>query len=267
MSDINDAPTYVYRPATGLVATLSILFALFTMIEVGGLWIQMKELGLLNRIDAGYEATDADFAFTDAAFMALGGGSILIHLLCAVFFCIWIYRANCNARALGGSPSISPGWSAGWFFVPLANLYKPCQAMQSIWLESAPRHSGAGGENEAADPVTGGTALVVTWWAAWIAASLLGRISTRMNLRAETFEAYQFAAKVTLMSSAAAIVAALLAMAVVRRLHGRQQALAQPHCGDPAGIPAAVSAGPATSNPAMPSDRTFGLEPDSLPKR
>ena len=55
-----------------------------------------------------------------------------------VLFCIWIYRANYNARQLGATDmQFSPGWAVGWNFIPIANLWKPYQAMREIWQASA----------------------------------------------------------------------------------------------------------------------------------
>ena len=61
--------------------------------------------------------------------------------------CGFIVR-NCNVRALGANDlSISPGWSAGWFFVPFANLVKPFVAVREIWnaSDSDPRDVSASG--------------------------------------------------------------------------------------------------------------------------
>ena len=55
-----------------------------------------------------------------------------------MLFCLFMPRANRNARAFGSSMSISPGWAAGWFFVPIANLWMPYQAMKEIWQGSDP---------------------------------------------------------------------------------------------------------------------------------
>jgi hypothetical protein len=62
-------------------------------------------------------ATIADMACVLAAFVLVG---------------VWIYRANANAHALGGDLSVSPGWAVGWFFVPIACLFKPYLAMRRL---------------------------------------------------------------------------------------------------------------------------------------
>lgn len=62
----------------------------------------------------------------------------LAAMATAVVVSRWIYRANSNARALGASGmAFTPGGAVGWYFVPIANLWKPYQAMREIWQASA----------------------------------------------------------------------------------------------------------------------------------
>ena len=49
----------------------------------------------------------------------------------------WIHRANYNARQLGAQKmKFTPGWSIGYYFVPILILWKPYQAMKEIWKAS-----------------------------------------------------------------------------------------------------------------------------------
>ena len=43
--------------------------------------------------------------------------------------------------------SFTPGWSVGWFFVPIMNPWKPFQAMREIWQASAEPGNGFDKEN------------------------------------------------------------------------------------------------------------------------
>lgn len=83
-----------------------------------------------------------------------------LGLAIAILAAVWIYRAAANARALGAPDlTISPGWAVGWYFIPIANCWKPYQAMREIWQASArlqPR------------PDAAKTALLRTWWALWL---------------------------------------------------------------------------------------------------
>src|SRR6266404_5443429 len=49
---------------------------------------------------------------------------ITLYLGLVILFSIWVYRANLNARALGGKDMrFSPGWAVAWFFIPVMNLF------------------------------------------------------------------------------------------------------------------------------------------------
>ena len=37
----------------------------------------------------------------------------------------WIYRVNRNAHSFARGLEVSPPWSVGWYFVPIAFLWKP----------------------------------------------------------------------------------------------------------------------------------------------
>ena len=64
--------------------------------------------------------------------LATGGGSFLFLLL-------WFYRAYSNLPALGtAQPRFSPGWAVGYWFVPVLNLVRPCEAMLELASGSDP---------------------------------------------------------------------------------------------------------------------------------
>ncbi|RYY09693.1 MAG: DUF4328 domain-containing protein, partial [Alphaproteobacteria bacterium] len=45
----------------------------------------------------------------------------------------WIYRVNANAHSFADGLTITPGWNVGWFFVPIANLWKPFEGIKEVW--------------------------------------------------------------------------------------------------------------------------------------
>ena len=65
-------------------------------------------------------------------------------------------RANRNARAFGAPLSNSPGWAAGWFFVPIAFWWKPYYAMKEIWQGSDP--------DPAVNPLQARVSALLPWW-------------------------------------------------------------------------------------------------------
>jgi hypothetical protein len=78
--------------------------------------------------------------------------------LVAVLFLIWIYGVNVSLRRMGVSGlEFSPAQCVGWYFVPIAQLFKPYQAMKEMWSAADARSF---------DHWRGGTyGLVNAWWA------------------------------------------------------------------------------------------------------
>lgn len=88
----------------------------------------------------------------------------LAALITAVVVSRWIYRANSNARALGAADmAFTPGGAVGWYFVPIANFWKPYQAMREIWKASASARP-SGWQRQRVP------ALLPCWWLLTIAA-------------------------------------------------------------------------------------------------
>ena len=63
--------------------------------------------------------------------------TLVATLVCVVLVARWIMRVNANAHAVSDSMTITPGWNVGWFFVPIANLWKPFQGLRETWQASA----------------------------------------------------------------------------------------------------------------------------------
>jgi len=99
-------------------------------------------------------------------------------LVVLVLFCIWTYRANHNARQLGAPDmQFTPGWAVGWYFIPIANLWKPYQAMREIWQASAnPAHW----QQQPRGPI------LPLWWTLLLLSNVISTASLRLSLRAQT---------------------------------------------------------------------------------
>ena len=61
----------------------------------------------------------------------------------------------------------SPGWAVGWYFVPIANLWKPYQAMKEIWRVNVSDTT---------------PSIFPWWWLFWILTSFLGNLSAQASL-------------------------------------------------------------------------------------
>lgn len=100
----------------------------------------------------------------------------LIYFLCMVVsgFLIlkWTYRVSRNAHALSQGLQVSPPWAVGWYFVPVAWLWKPFQALRETWQASSQPDNW----KEAAVP-----GRLRWWWGLWIASNFLSQISFRFT--------------------------------------------------------------------------------------
>ena len=72
----------------------------------------------------------------------------------------WIHRAHSNliAADLDGL-EYTPGWAIGWFAIPIANFWKPFQAMRELWNAS----HGSLAQHDRAAP-----GLLWAWWLTWV---------------------------------------------------------------------------------------------------
>ncbi|WP_299193439.1 DUF4328 domain-containing protein [uncultured Erythrobacter sp.] len=125
-----------------------------------------------------------------------------VLLLIVSFFVIgaWIWRAHANL-SLTDAPQTeyTPGWAVGWFAVPIANLFKPFQAMKALWQASH------GEEPDANNPAGG---LLWVWWIGWLVSSIggFGEVFTTLNIVAYV----------------ATVVSAICMLLIIRRINAAQ---------------------------------------------
>ncbi len=82
-------------------------------------------------------------------------------------FCVWIYRANRDARALGASDmSFSPAWAVAVGVIPIVNLIGPYRAVKEIYQASSLKAASRTGASwrDVRVPV-----VLPLWWGFWIA--------------------------------------------------------------------------------------------------
>jgi hypothetical protein len=131
-----------------------------------------------------------------------------------IAFSIWTYRANTNIRRLGAEGlRNSPGWSVGWFFVPIALLWKPYQAMKDLWQASAQPSEWRTQPR---------TAMLPWWWTFWIASVLVGNLAMRMTFAAKTIQDLIGSTVLTLIQGVLSIPAAILLALIVVRIQAMQ---------------------------------------------
>lgn len=98
----------------------------------------------------------------------------LVSLIASiVIVAMWIHRAHANLRLAGiDGLEFSPTWAFGWFFIPIANLFKPFQAMRELWNAA---HGTSDGFSQPADP------RLSAWWGFWITGNIVCNVGSRFE--------------------------------------------------------------------------------------
>jgi len=178
-------------------------------------------IGAAHRLldGVGSASVEVDSLVRRLAVIRMIGGALGIGLL--VLFCMFVFRANKNVRALHViEPQFTPGRAVSAFFIPIWNLYKPYQAMREIWHGSNPDPDAVVVASSLRGPP-----LLKWWWGLYLASFLQVKSLTRTTEAA----AFILWAKMALIGRVLEMAAALLAIALVRAVAARQDARRRLH--------------------------------------
>jgi hypothetical protein len=177
---------------------------------------ELLQLDLLNGINAGRTPEPEQMDSNDLRQQIIGGAAFVNSVVFVVIFCVWIYRANYNARQIGTTGmKFSPGWAVGWYFIPIANLWKPYQVMCEIWQVSAGpaswQHQPRG-------------SIVPLWWTLFLLSNFTANISFRLSLRAASTSELIWSSTVSAASSIFDIASNVITLALVNQIYRMQMA-------------------------------------------
>ena len=223
-------PETPYRDSTLLTQwTLWLLYAQVA-ITAAALWTGSLERSLLLDMQAGaFESNEAMMAAAEASDRQqafIGFGQMGVFIASGVLILMWIYRSSYNASIKTGYVEFTPGWSVGWYFIPIMMLWKPFQAMKEIWRNTA---------RQAGDHSDGWQALLGAWWFLWIAGNLVSNAAFRMSLRADEVDELIASNLVTIWSDVLSLPLAAVFIMMIRKLTALQKLAFVP---EPAAAPA-----------------------------
>ncbi len=154
--------------------------------------------------------------------------AMVFQIVLIVLFIQWFRRAYNNLHKAGEKGLVaSEGWAAGYWFIPIANWFKPYQIMRDIWNRT---QSCVGGDVDelsetydviidgGSDHETAETSLNVVnmWWAFWIISGITSTISIQITNNATEMDAFQMASLIGLVSDVAAIVAIFMGVRMIK---------------------------------------------------
>ena len=138
-------------------------------------------------------------------------------IVTGIAFLKWIYRANSNCHGFGAKGmKFSPGWSIGYYFIPILNLYRPYQAMKEIWKVSK---NPGNWQEEIGSPLLG------WWFALWLISGFLGQLSFRMTMQANTVSSLKESTTVSIISGIIDIPLCIVAISLISAIFSNQERL------------------------------------------
>ncbi len=167
-----------------------------------------------NGVYTSQEKAVADGEASDQRQQMVGLIYLAVFIISGFLILRWIHRANYNARQLGAKDmKFTPGWSIGYYFIPILTLWKPFQAMKEIWKAS---HYPNNWSNEKAGSI------LELWWFLWIVSNMLGQAVFRMSTGAEELQELMDLNIITQILDALGIPLALVTLSIINSIYKAQ---------------------------------------------
>ncbi|WP_327325634.1 DUF4328 domain-containing protein [Streptomyces sp. NBC_01210] len=215
-------PTSALRSPVGLSYAVVALLSFVIVTDLFSVFASVNLRGVVGPLpgDRFEVFADEDLEGADALIATAGGLQTIGLLATAALFIIWFHRVRLNAGVFAPDlQSRGAGWATGGWFIPIGNLWIPRGVAGDIWvasrqdpygtLKKEKKEKGEKGESQA---------VLNAWWTAWILSQLINGVASRQYDDAKTAEALRTAANAFIVTDLVDIVAALLAILVVRRL-------------------------------------------------
>ena len=196
----------LYGSARTRAKWVYVAFALYVVAALLNISATFQEIELLQRIDVDWrDVSPAEADASDARVLTTGLLSFTALVAAVTTFCFWIHRANRNLPVLTHHfIRFSPGWSIGWFFIPIMNLFRPYQVMDEIYRQSHPRQAGS--------------PLIGVWWGLWLAGGFAGQAALRALFEDSDVATLIARDWLTITSDIVLIIAAIVVIVLIHRI-------------------------------------------------
>jgi hypothetical protein len=210
-----------FKDPTNLIAWIKYFLCFQVVLAFVAIGSNLMEYQLLTDFQNGVyfsqEMAVADAEANDMRQAVIAFSYLGVFIVSGVLILRWIYQANKNARQFGAKDMVfSPGWSIGFYFIPIVSLWKPYQAMKEIWQAS---------QNPTNWPVEKVSSILGIWWFFWIANSMVGQAAFRMSRRAEEISEIMNVNLVSQASEVISIPLALVTWLMIKKVSNAQLAM------------------------------------------
>ncbi|WP_188191544.1 DUF4328 domain-containing protein [Nonomuraea sp. SYSU D8015] len=200
------------RPVRGLAIFAVVTLVCDSIVGLAAAGIDIWYAALIDRVIADPDSVpDTEIGTGDLVYGWSGIVESVVYLVTAVAFLVWLFRVRANAEILApdGHRRAAPWLIFGWV-VPIISFWFPKQIVDDIWDASARTPS----------PPKG---LFHAWWAAWVVGSLMSSVGSRLLFNADELDQIAAAARFDVVCIGVMLIAAVLAIFVVRRISDVQE--------------------------------------------
>lgn len=205
------------RDLRSLSQALRIFLTLQALLILLCLWSEMMQLDLFERIAGGADISEDEADANDTRQLLVALPLVGVSVIVAVVFLRWLFLSSRNAHEVTSGMRFTPGWTVGWYFVPILWFWKPYQAMVELFRASHPQPNGDW--QSAPRP-----AIVPVWWFLWVVTTVVNNGLTRRLFRDDTIEELITLSRLTVLSYLGDFVLAIIAVMLVARLSAFQEA-------------------------------------------
>jgi len=153
-------------------------------------------------------------AFNDTLQSLITIVQILVFVVSGILILRWIYISSQNAHTLSKSTmKFTPGWSIGWYFIPVFNLWKPYQVMKEIWRVSE-THTDLEKQQV--------PSILKWWWFFWIFDGFISKVSFQVEIRSNGINELMKSDLINIVSDSIFIILSFFLLAVVDKIYKMQ---------------------------------------------
>jgi len=180
--------------------------------EIVSFFSSYLQINLLDSFSNGDFVSEDEANANDLREQIIAIFYLLASIISAVTFILWFRRAYFNLHLKTNHLSHSEGWAAGSWFVPIISLYRPYQIMKEIYERTSQLlHSKEIKFNQSFS-----TSALGWWWSLWILSNVLGQITFRLSMRAESIDELTVLTFANMISNVVGIPLALITIKIIK---------------------------------------------------
>ena len=205
--------TYQYKKdLTELTNVLKVMLWILLGVNVIAIISNFMQMDLLS---SDYSQAEADL--NDSRQSIVNSIYIIVSIISSITFLTWIYRANLNCHHFGAEGMrFTPGWSIGWYFIPIPNLWKPYQAMKEIWGVS---------KNPSDWQDESDSTLLGWWWAFWLVSVTSGLPMLNASVNLDSVSSLESFTTLLIVYNIIDIISCLIVLSIVATIASNQEKL------------------------------------------